>query len=108
MHNHKVQIAGDLMITNHERAPWEKGEYRPGVQLFDISRPDAPKEIGFFPTCQKGVHRFWFADGRYALVSSVLIKPDAPPERKMLATGRAPVLEGNRLAFGYAGAPPNR
>lgn len=42
-----------------------------------------------------------FADGRYALVSSVLVKPDAPPERKLLATGRAPVLEGNRLAFSF-------
>jgi hypothetical protein len=66
VHNHKLQIAGDLMITNHERAPWEKGNYRPGVQLYDVSRPDAPKEISFFPTCDKGVHRFWFADGRYA------------------------------------------
>ena len=46
-----------------------------------------------------------FADGRYALVSSVLIKPDAPPERKMLASGRAPVLEGNRLAFSFDLAP---
>lgn len=46
-----------------------------------------------------------FADGRYALVSSVLVKPDAPPERKMLATGRAPVLEGNRLAFSFDLAP---
>ncbi len=46
-----------------------------------------------------------FADGRYALVSSVLVKPDAPPERKMLATGRAPVLEGNRLAFSFDLSP---
>jgi len=66
VHNHKVQIAGDLMIINHERAPWETGEYRPGIQLWDIARPDAPKEISFYPTCQKGVHRFWCSDGRYA------------------------------------------
>ncbi len=46
-----------------------------------------------------------FADGRYALISSVLVKPDAPPERKLLATGRAPVLEGNRLAFSFHLAP---
>jgi hypothetical protein len=46
-----------------------------------------------------------FADGRYALVSSVLVKPDAPPERKMLASGRAPVLEGNRLAFSFDLSP---
>jgi hypothetical protein len=46
-----------------------------------------------------------FVDGRYALVSSVLVKPDAPPERKMLASGRAPVLEGNRLAFSFDLSP---
>ena len=46
-----------------------------------------------------------FAEGRYSLVSSVLIKPDAPPERKLLATGRAPVLEGNRLAFSFDLSP---
>jgi hypothetical protein len=46
-----------------------------------------------------------FAEGRYALVSSVLVKPDAPPERKLLASGRAPVLEGNRLAFSFDLSP---
>src|ERR1700752_2892935 len=65
VHNHKVQIAGNLMITNHERAPWETGPYRPGIQLYDLAKPDAPKAIGFFETCNRGVHRFWFADGRY-------------------------------------------
>jgi hypothetical protein len=42
-----------------------------------------------------------FSAGRYALVSSVLLKPDAPPERRLLASGIAPVLEGNRLAFSF-------
>jgi len=46
-----------------------------------------------------------FAEGRYSLVSSVLIAPDAPPERRLLATGRAPVLEGNRLAFSFDLSP---
>lgn len=46
-----------------------------------------------------------FSEGRYGLVSSVLIKPDAPPERRLLATGRAPVLEGNRLAFSFDLSP---
>jgi hypothetical protein len=46
-----------------------------------------------------------FSEGRYGLVSSVLVKPDAPPERKLLATGRAPVLEGNRLAFSFDLSP---
>ena len=42
-----------------------------------------------------------FSDGRYALVSSVLSRSTATPERKLLATGRAPVLEGNRIAFSF-------
>jgi hypothetical protein len=42
-----------------------------------------------------------FSAGRYALVSSVLNPSTASPERKLLATGRAPVLEGNRLAFSF-------
>jgi len=66
VHSHKVQIVGDLMLTNHERAPWEKGPYKPGLELYDLARPDSPKSISFFPTVEKGVHRFWFADGRYA------------------------------------------
>ena len=66
VHNHKVQIAGDLMIVNHERAPWERGDYRPGIQLYDIAKPDSPKEVSFYQTTGRGVHRFWFADGRYA------------------------------------------
>jgi hypothetical protein len=42
-----------------------------------------------------------FQDGRYALVSSVLLPAGATPERKLFASGRAPVLEGNRLAFSF-------
>lgn len=42
-----------------------------------------------------------FQDGRYALVSSILNPASATPERKLLATGRAPVLEGNRLALSF-------
>lgn len=42
-----------------------------------------------------------FADGRYSLVSSVLDPAKGLPERTMLATGRAPVLEGNRLALSF-------
>ncbi len=33
-----------------------------------------------------------FSDGRYTVVSSVLNPSTATPERKLLATGRAPVL----------------
>jgi hypothetical protein len=42
-----------------------------------------------------------FKEGTYALVSSVLNPADATPERKLLASGRAPVLEGNRIALSF-------
>lgn len=42
-----------------------------------------------------------FQDGRYLLVSSILNPASATSERKLLASGRAPVLEGNRLALSF-------
>jgi hypothetical protein len=42
-----------------------------------------------------------FKQGRYALVSSILNPAGAAPETKVLATGGAPVLEGERLAFSF-------
>jgi hypothetical protein len=41
-----------------------------------------------------------FREGRYTLVSSIL-NPAGAPETQVMATGRAPVLEGNRLAFSF-------
>jgi hypothetical protein len=78
-HAHKVQIAGDLLITNHEQltpgghgapAPSAKGsDHSAGIQLYDVSNPLDPKPISFFPIGGKGVHRTWFVDGRYVYVS---------------------------------------
>jgi hypothetical protein len=46
-----------------------------------------------------------FEGGSYALVSSILRDPAAGAERQVLASGRAPVLEGNRIAFSFELAP---
>jgi hypothetical protein len=42
-----------------------------------------------------------FQDGRYNLISSVLRSGNKAPDREVIATGRAPVLEGNRLALSF-------
>jgi len=42
-----------------------------------------------------------FEDGRYTLVSSVLRSGNKAPDREVIATGQAPVLEGNRLALSF-------
>ena len=42
-----------------------------------------------------------FSDGRYTLVSSVLREGNTAPDREVIATGRAPVLEGDRIALSF-------
>ncbi len=43
-----------------------------GMAVYDISAPDAPRQIGFFPVEGVGVHRIWYVGGRYAYVSALL------------------------------------
>jgi hypothetical protein len=40
-----------------------------GIRVYDISRPDKPREIGFMPTDGMGPHRIWYVGGRYAYAS---------------------------------------
>ena len=70
-HSHKVRVAGDLMVINRERNPYQEGasaDFRGGLGIFDVSTPNAPKLISNWETEGMGVHRFDF-DGRYAYIS---------------------------------------
>lgn len=70
-HSHKVQVAGDLMVVNHERLPGYTGsEFSAGIGIYDIRTPSQPRQLSFFATGGPGVHRFWFTDGRYAHLSA--------------------------------------
>lgn len=75
-HAHKVQIAGEILIQNQELPPFAKKDpnipHEAGIRVYDISRPAAPREIGYFRVPGKGVHRMWFSDGRYAHVASTM------------------------------------
>ena len=68
IHSHKVRVMNDVMLVNREAAPRTApaGGVRGGLGIFDVSRPDKPREIAFWEC--KGVHRFTF-DGRYAYLS---------------------------------------
>ncbi len=93
-HSHKVQVAGDVMIANHERLSESKGtEFSAGIAIYDIRDPVAPRLLSVFATGGPGVHRFWFVDGRYAHLSAGaegftnqiyrivdLVRPDRPEE----------------------------
>jgi hypothetical protein len=68
-HSHKVRVANDVMIVNHERlGPDETPEFGGGLGIYDVSNPARPRAIAKWRTAGKGVHRYDF-DGRYAYVS---------------------------------------
>ncbi len=43
-----------------------------GLAVFDISKGDEPRQIGFMPVEGGGVHRAWYTGGRWAYVSALL------------------------------------
>jgi hypothetical protein len=44
-------------------------QFTPGIRVYDISRGDKPREIGFMPVDGIGPHRIWYVGGRYAYAS---------------------------------------
>ncbi len=70
-HSHKVQVVGDILLVNHERNPWSArtGTWSAGVAVYDISRRDVLRQVGFFPTPGIGVHRMTFWEEPYAYLS---------------------------------------
>ncbi len=70
-HSHKVRARDGIMLVNNEAFPEFNvtPELEGGLRIFDISRPEQPREISFFPTGGRGVHRFDY-DGTYAYLSA--------------------------------------
>jgi hypothetical protein len=132
VHSHKVRVVDGVMLVNREPLPRRPRtpDARGGLGIYDVSRPDRPREITFWPCV--GVHRFTF-DGRYAYASPeiegyqgniVMILDLADPSRpeevgrwwvpgQWVAGGETPSWEGrayrchhpmrlgNRLYSGY-------
>ncbi|MFC0529954.1 LVIVD repeat-containing protein [Phytohabitans kaempferiae] len=72
-HTHKVQVAGDVMLVNHERNRFEASppdRWSAGVAAYDVSDPWRPRQIGFFPTPGTGTHRMTYWQPPYAYVSA--------------------------------------
>ncbi len=68
-HSHKVRVAGDVMIVNHERQGGDANpDFGGGLGIYDVSKPARPRLITKWRTHGKGVHRYDF-DGRYAYIS---------------------------------------
>jgi hypothetical protein len=68
-HSHKVRVAGDVMVVNHEKLGQEGDlDFGGGLGIYDVSRPSDPRLITKWTTGGRGVHRYDF-DGRYAYIS---------------------------------------
>lgn len=95
-HSHKVQLAGDLLLANHEQYPYRVGvPESTGLLVYDVSRAAEPRRIGFLPIDGLGVHRIWYSGGRWAYFSArergyrgrILMVADlADPEHPRLAS----------------------
>jgi hypothetical protein len=73
--SHKVRVGNGLIIVNHETNFADTQpippEFRPGLGIYDISKPASPSLISRWVTAGTGVHRFDF-DGRYVYMSPTL------------------------------------
>ncbi|WP_426437070.1 LVIVD repeat-containing protein [Bradyrhizobium genosp. P] len=47
-------------------------DWRAGLAVYDISRSEAPREIGFMPIEGGGIHRLWYTGGRWAYASALI------------------------------------
>ena len=47
-------------------------DWSAGLAVYDVSKPEAPRRIGFMPVEGGGIHRAWYTGGRWAYVSVLL------------------------------------
>jgi hypothetical protein len=84
---HHLQTHGDLLLAVNGPSVWtmqinEKAyfsgssaedmkakEFTTGLRVYDLLKPEAPREIAFMPTDGLGPHRIWYVGGRYAYLS---------------------------------------
>ena len=71
MRSNSLETCGNIMAVAYQTS---KKDLQPaGFELFDISKPENPKSIGFFDCSgphSRGVHQLWFCDGEYVHCAS--------------------------------------
>ena len=78
MRSNSLETCGNIMAVAYQTQ--KKGLQPAGMELFDISKPENPKSIGFFDCSgehSRGVHQLWFCDGEYVHMASS--SPDFVP-----------------------------
>jgi hypothetical protein len=62
---------GNVVGTASAKGDAER-DWTAGLAVYDIAQPENPKRIGFMPIGGGGVHRIWYAGGRWAYISALL------------------------------------
>ncbi|HZD92597.1 MAG TPA: hypothetical protein VE224_21095 [Pseudolabrys sp.] len=114
--SHHIQVHDDILLAVNGANVWALAQYAQqkdyftasltesfkaeaqrfaaGLRVYDIGKPDAPREIAFLAVPGLGLHRIWWVGGRYAFASAhlegftdhVMIAIDlADPARPQLA-----------------------
>ena len=56
----------------HQEETKSARDWSAGMAVYDISKPDDPRQIGFMPVEGTGLHRLWYVGGRWAYASALL------------------------------------
>lgn len=59
-------------VSGHAKAQGAARDWSAGMAVYDISDPASPRRIGFLPVEGTGLHRIWYAGGRWAYASALL------------------------------------
>src|SRR5688572_18818596 len=82
MRSNSLEVVGDVMAVAYQVAT--PGLQPAGVELFDLSTPEAPRKVGFFDSSgphSRGVHQLWFVDGEYLTCAAGA--PDFTPRNQL-------------------------
>jgi len=118
--SNSLEISGNLMAVAYQT--YDVGISPAGVELFDISVPEAPRSISFFDCSgprSRGVHQVWFVDGEFvhcaAGAADFLPRNQRDDQAYMIIDVRDPArpVEAGRwwmpgTAEGDEAAPPER
>jgi hypothetical protein len=91
--SHHIQLRGDILLTVQGANVWALAKFNEqkdyftqsltqsvkaetafasGLRVYDVARPDVPREIAFLDVPGLGLHRIWWVGGRYAYASAHL------------------------------------
>ena len=82
MRSNSLEVVGDVMAVAYQVAT--AGLEPAGIELFDLSTPEAPRRIGFFDCSgphSRGVHQLWFVEGEYLTCAAGA--PDFTPRNQL-------------------------